>query len=113
MFEHMSMTGNQFKVFDGVVKLVPINMVDEFIGEKFSSDLSLHYGSMLKNDLSLNLSSLITLSGNGTLTVSPLFSEVGVSIPVPSDVMTVTHPTFRNPSLAIKAMFHKNPTVHI
>jgi len=106
MTMRMNLTSDQFKVIGRVVEFVPVNMVNKFMGEKFSAEFSFHNGSMLKSDFVVFSNNSITLSANRSFSVCPFFSEMGISISIPSEIMFIAHSTLLRFILAIKAVFH-------
>lgn len=102
----MNITGNQFKILNGVIKFVPIDMVNKFAWKKFSSKLNLHQQPMFKELFFPFMNSLISLNGCCSLTRGLLMTEMRISIPVISKIMFNTHSFFLRLRLAIKALFH-------
>jgi len=107
MTMRMNTTVNKFKVIDRVIKFVSVNMMDKFFGREFSTKFNFHNSSMFQNNLVAFSSSSISLSSDCAFPMCSFFSKMGISISIPSEIVTLAHSTFIGISLTIKAFFRR------
>lgn len=104
----MNFTSDQFKVIKGVIEFVPINMMNNFMREKFSSEFCFHDSPMLKDDFIFLSNNSVSLGTDRSFSVCSFLPEMGISISVPSEVVAIAHPTLPCFGLAIEATVHND-----
>src|SRR3990167_893330 len=70
---HMVRTVSYNKIFNSVIKLISINVVDYFTLFKRSSNVILHYKSLFKNRLSINKEFFISIWSNTSSSINTTF----------------------------------------
>lgn len=88
-------TGKNSEIFRGIVKFVPVQMMDNFASQKGSSESMSHNMAMLKDTSTVQGNNPISLSGNSSFPVSRFSTEIGITIADESLVMA-TAKSFAN-----------------
>jgi len=91
MSENMSSAIHNRKILNRVVEFVSINMVDNLAAFEFPSKVKLHNVPMLKHAFPIDRYDLVTVIPDVALpfSVSSLFSEKWISVPLVSEVVGV------------------------
>jgi len=108
MFEHVGFTSDQFKVFDGVIKFIPVDVMNDLEGKQLSSELGFHDGSMFQDKLIPLSGNFVSLRTDRSFSMCSSFPEMWISVSVPSKIMPIAHFTLRNLPLAIETVIHEN-----
>ena len=64
MMKKMGSSGSQFKIFDGIVQLVAVDMMNYFTALERPSKVTSHDGSMLKGQLSIDVNLPVSVIAN-------------------------------------------------
>jgi len=80
MIEVFGMVLKEHKIFDGIVKAVSVDMMDNFGSSQFAAEALLHYKPVLVDAATIGKSNFsIPIGINGSLPVQVSFNNVGIS----------------------------------
>ena len=86
----MRRTGNQNEIIRGIVKFIPVRMMDNLGMEQRPSQFQGHDMPMLKDQFTVNRDGSISLSGNAALPISPFLADIGIAITNKPQIMAIT-----------------------
>lgn len=98
----MLRTGTDRKIGNGIVGLVTINMVDDFMPSQFSAEVSFHNVAMFVLSDTVNKDYSVSLRSDSSFAVSPFLSKMGITIPNEAKVMSIAKAVTCNFSGATK-----------
>jgi hypothetical protein len=89
---YMGRTGNQNEIIRGIVKFIPIRMMDDLGSEQRPAQFKRHDVPMFQNPFTFDSNHPVSLSSNSPFTICRLFADIGVSMADKPQIMPVAKP---------------------
>lgn len=102
----MKRTRGQRQIMNGVVPLIPITMMNQFVRMQRTSKGHRHHVSMLKDSRPIDGNQAVTLRGQSALSRGASRHEMGILVPVHTQIVPIAHSAFDRIRVAIQTTRH-------